>query len=293
MGLPNLPALKVKGGTAPTETGLVVKTPVTAVSVKTEKTPLYDLVIDGDLNRLNPEQRIQYLTKICEDMGLNPMTRPFGLIKLDGKVTLYALKEASTQLAKRDNVSTKLGEFIHIKERGILMVKVTAMSIDGRETDDVAAVAVGEKLTGEAAANAYMKLATKAKRRAILTHCGLGILDESELDTVRNAEVIRNEPARIEAQKPAPLAVQEAEESAAVVSDSEGDDDGAVPSSVSDSQAFNYNDTNDRQWLIDSVKQFFPNVKRGDALAICATFAKVTSKQVVVDVLTQKAGVKA
>lgn len=287
MGLPNLPALKPQSQavTAPA----VKTTAVTASAVKTEKTPLYDLVIDGDLNRLNPEQRIQYLTKLCEGMGLNPMTRPFGLIKLDGKVTLYALKEASTQLAKRDTVTVKLGDFVFVKERNMLMVSVTASTPDGRVTDDVAAVAIGDNVKGEAAANSYMKLATKAKRRAILTHCGLGIIDESELDTVRNSEVIRNEPARIEAQKSTPVAVQEAEEIASVVSDSEGDDDGAVPSSVSDSQAFNYNDTNDRQWLIDSVKQFFPNIKRGDALAICATFAKVTSKQIVVDTLTEKA----
>lgn len=281
MGLPNLPALK-PNLTAPA----VIVSQNTAPAVKPTKDALYDLVIDGDLNKLNNEQRIQYLTKVCEGMGLNPMTRPFGLIKLDNKVTLYALKEASTQLAKRDTVTVKLGDFVFVKERNMLMVTVTASTPDGRVTDDVAAVAIGETVKGEAAANSYMKLATKAKRRAILTHCGLGIIDESELDTVRNAEVIRNEPARIEAQKPTPVAVQEVE---VVETESIERDETELQPSPDASTAFNYNDTNDRQWLIDTVRQFFPNVKRSDALAVCATFAKVTSKEIVVKVLTEKA----
>jgi hypothetical protein len=42
-------------------------------------------------------------------------------------------------------------------------------------------------LKGEALANAFMKAETKAKRRATLSICGLGILDESELDTMPQA----------------------------------------------------------------------------------------------------------
>src|SRR5690606_25662498 len=40
-------------------------------------------------------------------------------------------------------------------------------------------------LKGEALANLRMKAVTKAKRRVTLSICGLGILDESELDTLQ------------------------------------------------------------------------------------------------------------
>jgi hypothetical protein len=39
-------------------------------------------------------------------------------------------------------------------------------------------------LKGEARANAFMKAETKAKRRVTLSICGLGILDETEIDSI-------------------------------------------------------------------------------------------------------------
>src|SRR6202008_2665643 len=40
---------------------------------------------------------------------------------------------------------------------------------------------------GEALGNALMKASTKAKRRATLSICGLGMLDETELETIPTA----------------------------------------------------------------------------------------------------------
>ena len=45
-------------------------------------------------------------------------------------------------------------------------------------------------MTGDTLANALMKASTKAKRRATLSICGLGVLDESEIETIPGA--IRN-----------------------------------------------------------------------------------------------------
>ena len=39
-------------------------------------------------------------------------------------------------------------------------------------------------LSGEKLANAIMKATTKAIRRTVLAHCGLGMLDETELETI-------------------------------------------------------------------------------------------------------------
>jgi hypothetical protein len=61
---------------------------------------------------------------------------------------------------------------------------------DGRETDDVGVVTI-KSASGDALANAMMKGATKAKRRAVLAHCGLGMLDETEIETIPRAQPVK------------------------------------------------------------------------------------------------------
>jgi hypothetical protein len=68
---------------------------------------------------------------------------------------------------------------------------------DGSTVDDVGLVSVSGA-RGEALANARMKCVTKAKRRAVLSACGLGMLDETEVDSVPDAvrvPVDRAQPA--------------------------------------------------------------------------------------------------
>jgi hypothetical protein len=54
---------------------------------------------------------------------------------------------------------------------------------DGRCTESIGAVSI-INLKGEAYANAVMKAETKAKRRATLDLLGLGVLDESEAESI-------------------------------------------------------------------------------------------------------------
>ena len=66
---------------------------------------------------------------------------------------------------------------------------VTATGVDARGRSDAATGAVSIRgLQGEALANALMKAETKAKRRLTLSICGLGMLDETEVDSVRRLE---------------------------------------------------------------------------------------------------------
>jgi hypothetical protein len=44
-----------------------------------------------------------------------------------------------------------------------------------------------DNLKGEAKANAMLKATTKAIRRAVLAHCGLGMMDETEVETIPGA----------------------------------------------------------------------------------------------------------
>ena len=59
---------------------------------------------------------------------------------------------------------------------------------NGKEDSDIGAVSlIG--LKGEAYANAIMKAATKSKRRVTLSISGLGLLDESEVDSIPGAKI--------------------------------------------------------------------------------------------------------
>jgi hypothetical protein len=66
----------------------------------------------------------------------------------------------------------------------ILTVHVRARLPDGRTDEDLGAVSFPETLRGEARANAELKAVTKAKRRATLSICGLGWLDETEVEDI-------------------------------------------------------------------------------------------------------------
>jgi len=145
------------------------------------------VLVSGDLANLTPVQRVQYYNKVCESLGLNPLTRPFDYIKLNGKLTLYARKDASDQLRKINKVSIKISD--SKIEHGIFMVTVEA-SIGDRVDTDLGAVAL-HGLKGEALSNAMMKTITKAKRRVTLSICGLGFSDETEVTDIPGAEVVK------------------------------------------------------------------------------------------------------
>lgn len=143
------------------------------------------VIAKGDLAQLSPGERVAYYKAVCESVGLNPLTRPFEYLTLNGKLILYARKDATDQLRNVRGVSTRI-----VSERldgdGIYVVQVEAV-LDGRADSDIGAVAIGD-LKGEARANARMKAVTKAKRRVTLAICGLGMLDETEVDDIPNGE---------------------------------------------------------------------------------------------------------
>jgi hypothetical protein len=154
------------------------------------------LVLAGDLSKMTDPQKVQYYMAYCERLGLNPLSQPFKILKLQGKEIMYATKDCSDQLRKRDGISipTLSSELIG----DIYQVTATAKNKDGKTDSDIGAVSIAA-LRGEALANAYMKATTKAKRRVTLSICGLGIPDESEIETIdANATVMDfpKEPAK-------------------------------------------------------------------------------------------------
>ena len=143
------------------------------------------VIIEGDLAHLSPEERVGYYKQVCNSVGLNPMTRPFDYIKLNGKLTLYAKRDAADQLRQIHGVSVKIISKEEID--GLFIVHVGAVDKTGRTDEDLGAVTIAG-LKGEARANAMAKAMTKAKRRVTLSICGLGWLDENEVAGIQGAE---------------------------------------------------------------------------------------------------------
>lgn len=169
----------------------------------TDLSVMEKVVVMGDLSPLSPEERFLYYTKVCESVGLNPLTKPFDYIQLNGELRLYAKKDATDQLRKIHKVST----VIKARERvdDVFIVTALGNSPDGRQDEAIGAVPLLKwetkwdaqtrkvKRTGqlvalnaEEYANAVMKAETKAKRRVTLSLVGLGMLDETELETIQD-----------------------------------------------------------------------------------------------------------
>lgn len=158
------------------------------VQSHSEQTAIMERVLlAGDLSKLSGEDRLFYYTRVCESVGLNPLTRPFDYLQLNGKMVLYAKRDATDQLRKIHSVSITISDRQTIE--GVHVVTARAKDKTGREDESTGAVTING-LKGDALANALMKAETKAKRRVTLSICGLGMLDETEIETIPHIAAI-------------------------------------------------------------------------------------------------------
>jgi len=146
---------------------------------------LEKVLIGGDLASLKPEERVMYYKAVCESVGLNPLTKPFEYISLNGKLTLYARRDATDQLRQLHKVSITIISREVMEDCYVVTARATTPN---RQDESIGAVSIANT-KGEARANAMMKAETKAKRRVTLSVCGLGMLDETEVDSIPGASV--------------------------------------------------------------------------------------------------------
>jgi len=146
------------------------------------------LILQGDLSKLSANDKVRYYNGYCERMGLDPFTKPFDILRLNGKEVLYCTRSGTQQLNKLHKVSHLITSRDTNTDAGVYIVTSKASLPDGRCTESIGAVNIAG-LKGEAYANAIMKAETKAKRRATLDLLGLGVLDESEAESIPNASV--------------------------------------------------------------------------------------------------------
>lgn len=147
------------------------------------------LILNGDLSKLSAADKVKYYNGYCDRLGLDPFTKPFDILKLNGREVLYCTRTGTQQLNKLHSVSHTITSRDLIEAAGVYQVTARASLPDGRCTESIGAVNIGG-LKGEAYANAIMKAETKAKRRATLDLLGLGVLDESEVESIPNAQPV-------------------------------------------------------------------------------------------------------
>jgi hypothetical protein len=152
------------------------------------------VLIKGDLSKLTEQQKLQYHDAVCEHVGLNPLTKPFDYLYLNGKLVLYPNKSCAEQLRKIHGISLEIVSQ-ELSADGLYTVHARAKDDTGRTDEDVGVVTFGQMRGGEAVANMILKCVTKAKRRVTLSICGLGFLDSEGDDAPRIPE--RRQPTRL------------------------------------------------------------------------------------------------
>jgi len=170
---------------------------------------LEKVLLGEDLSKLSQEELMQYILQICHSKKLDPASKPFATLTLKGKKILYATKEATSQLSSVHKISTRITakEILKEGEEVIYAVSATSETPDGRSQDNIGAVPlmaikydvrgkplydakgapVRVLLQGDAFVNAMLKAVTKAKRRSILDIAGIGLLDETEIESIPSA----------------------------------------------------------------------------------------------------------
>jgi hypothetical protein len=148
---------------------------------------------NGDLKGLSPAERWDVYVMRCEAAGLDPRSQPFRYIVIDGVLQLYATKGATDQLVGIHGLTVKILRRGFEKDTGCYTADAQVIFPSGRSNEDVGVVFIPESHAGKLLANAIMTAVTKAKRRTVLSACGLGMLDETEVDSIPDAQRVNSD----------------------------------------------------------------------------------------------------
>jgi hypothetical protein len=150
------------------------------------------MVLRGDISALSPEERARFYLQMCESLGLSAASQPLAVLRLNGKEILYPTRGATDQLAAIHRLNRRIVDgpkLVDIAGTKMIYAVCEATHPNGRSETAVATVPAQDLI------NALMKCETKAKRRATLSILGLGMLDETEIDTI---------PANLRSEVPPP-----------------------------------------------------------------------------------------
>lgn len=177
-------------------------------SIMDNKQKEENFLLRDDLKSLTGAEKTQFYKDLCRHLGLDPITKPFGLYDFQGKEVLYIKANAFDQLCARNRVTRRIlpqeviigdkiikQDFVSMGDPSnlselVYMVKVEAsLMVDGEKVcaEDVAIVPQYDfnKYTQKYTRNnnALMKSITKAYRRAAQKLISIGtVLLEDDLE---------------------------------------------------------------------------------------------------------------
>ena len=149
-----------------------------------------ELIVKNDIGQMSDEERVEHYANICKMLGLNPLTSPLGYFNFDGRVQLYAKREATEQLRALYGISCEILDRQWVAppdsdRKTIYMVSVRATR-NGRIDDASGAVSMIAKrrnrssgnvekqaLTEEEVANAMLRCECVPLESQMLTRRGL------------------------------------------------------------------------------------------------------------------------
>lgn len=142
------------------------------------------LVIDGDIGKLGPADRLTYYYAMCRRAGLDPLSQPLEYLKLNGKTVLYFKRASTDQIASNRKLSRRIVRAEMVGN--VYLVVAECSDASGRVEQSTGAVST-QGLGGEALVNAMLKAESKAKRRSVLSFTGMGFMDEGEAESIPGA----------------------------------------------------------------------------------------------------------
>ncbi len=146
---------------------------------------LQDFYLNGDLSVFQDTDKVKMLKTLCLKYDLDPVLKPIDIIPFQKKHVWYVNAKGVSMLAAKHVVSFTKIESSYDKETNLASYTVRATLPSGKWIDAVAYVACvvtrnmkEVQATGQDLANIFMKVETKAKRRATADLVGLPLPDE-------------------------------------------------------------------------------------------------------------------
>lgn len=178
-------------------TAAIERRPIAEMSAdeSTTNRVIESVIVRGDISALTQQERAAYYLQICRSLGLNPAAQPLTPLRLNGKEILYASRGATDQLAAQHGINREIidgPKVIDLAGTKLVYAVCRATHPSGRSETAVATVPLQDP------ANVLMKAETKAKRRATLSILGLGMLDETEIETIPAAAKSEAAPLRVD-----------------------------------------------------------------------------------------------
>jgi len=140
---------------------------------------LMDRMVYNGLDSLTKEEKVKLIEMICNEYDLNAALGHIQVIKKSNRNILYITKSGANHLMFKNQLSSEITNTAMASN--ILSFRVRVYN-DKRSVENVGVMHYWDGIKSDELSNRIMACHTKAVRRAVIAFCGLGVLDETELD---------------------------------------------------------------------------------------------------------------